>query len=256
MLSDKFAELTAASVSELLSQFTVKPATSIHLVNRSVATVEAIKAYILQHRLAPGDPLPTEAALGADLGVSRSSVREALRRLEALDIVQVRQGSGSFVGEMSLEPMVQTLVLRASIASANKEDFLQEVVGARRALDLGLAQEIVEAHKGQHSPDLHALVEEMEQLSASNQRFMAQDIGFHHGLLAPLDNALIRQTYSAFWLVHMSIVPNLGGKVDSGLERTAAAHRTMLQAAEGGNLAAYRSAVDEHYKPLLDILHD
>jgi len=75
----------------------------------------AIKSYILRHGLHPGDRLPTESALCADLGVSRSSVREALRKLQALDIVTVRQGSGSYVGDMSLQPLVETLVLRAAL---------------------------------------------------------------------------------------------------------------------------------------------
>ena len=57
--------------------------------------MDAIKSYILRHGLRPGDRLPTESALCADLGVSRSSVREALRKLQALDIVTVRVGSGS-----------------------------------------------------------------------------------------------------------------------------------------------------------------
>ncbi|WP_253953794.1 FadR/GntR family transcriptional regulator [Schaalia sp. 19OD2882] len=225
------------------------------MVNRSTATMDAIKSHILRNRLSTGDPLPTEAALGAEVGVSRSSVREALRKLEALDIVQVRQGAGSFVGGMSLEPMIQTLVLRASLASANREDFLQEVVDARRALDLGIASEIVAAHHDTPDPELDAIVEEMEKLARAGQRFMNEDISFHMRLLAPLDSHLARQLYSAFWFVHMSIVPELGEGVDEGLLRTANAHRAMLDTARSGDVEAYREAVREHYVPLAEILH-
>ncbi|PTK34592.1 FadR family transcriptional regulator, partial [Staphylococcus hominis] len=77
--------------------------------------MDAIKAYILKHQLTTGDPLPTEAKLCADLGVSRSSVREALRKLEALDIISVRQGRGSVVGQMSMQPLVETLVLKNAL---------------------------------------------------------------------------------------------------------------------------------------------
>ena len=52
--------------------------------------INAIKDYILQAHLQPGDPLPTESQLCTDLGMSRSSVREAVRTLVALDIVEVR----------------------------------------------------------------------------------------------------------------------------------------------------------------------
>ena len=78
-------------------------------------TMDSIKAYILAHGLTPGSPLPTEAALCAELGVSRSSVREAMRRLEALDIVRSQRGSGSYVGDMSMRPLVETLVLRSAL---------------------------------------------------------------------------------------------------------------------------------------------
>ncbi|WP_353065385.1 FadR/GntR family transcriptional regulator [Arcanobacterium hippocoleae] len=57
--------------------------------------MNAVKSYILENGLKSGDPLPTEAKLCETLGVSRSSVREALRKLEALDIVTTRQGCGS-----------------------------------------------------------------------------------------------------------------------------------------------------------------
>src|SRR6478609_9297265 len=53
--------------------------------------VDGIKRYILEERLRPGDPLPTEPALCEALGASRSSVREAVKILNALDIVDVRQ---------------------------------------------------------------------------------------------------------------------------------------------------------------------
>lgn len=53
---------------------------------------------ILDRRLTAGAPLPTEAALMEDLGVSHNSVREALEALQALDIVEVRHGCGTYVG--------------------------------------------------------------------------------------------------------------------------------------------------------------
>lgn len=69
-----------------------EPFVGLQMVNRSAATTDAIKAYILRQGLAPGDPLPSEARLCADLQVSRSSVREALRTLQALDIVVIKRG--------------------------------------------------------------------------------------------------------------------------------------------------------------------
>ena len=68
---------------------------------------EGIKNYILTHRLQAGDLLPSEAVLCEELGCSRSSLREAVRTLSSLDIVEVRHGHGTFVSEMSLAPLLR-----------------------------------------------------------------------------------------------------------------------------------------------------
>ena len=76
------------------------------------ATMAEIKNYILRSGLQMGDALPTESQLCTDLGVSRSSVREAVRTLVALDIVEVRHGHGMFVGQVSMRPMVEALIFK------------------------------------------------------------------------------------------------------------------------------------------------
>ena len=60
----------------------------LHQIARS-----RIKANIIENRLRPGDPLPSESELAQDLAVSRSSVREAVKALEVLGIVEVRHGT-------------------------------------------------------------------------------------------------------------------------------------------------------------------
>ncbi|WP_246778125.1 FadR/GntR family transcriptional regulator [Buchananella hordeovulneris] len=220
--------------------------------SRSQATMEAIESYILARKLKPGDPLPTEATLCNDLGVSRSSVREALRQLQALEIVSVQQGRGAFVGDMSLRPLVRALLLRSSIAPDSFEA-LTEVVTVRRVLDLGLATEIVGAMAGTRNNDLHELVDRMVNKAEQGQRFMDEDIAFHQGLLAKVDNLLLAQLASAMWLIHMTALPSLPGEHAelTGLVDTARAHRSMLVAAESGDLAGYQNAVEAHYAPLL-----
>ena len=155
---------------------------------------------------------------------------------------------------MSLEPMVETLVLRASLSEAGNRDFLREVAEARQAMDLGMASTVVDAHKGKPDEALQELVEEMVSLSKQGHGFMNQDIAFHRTLLAPLSNQLLRQMYQSFWLVHTSIIPNLESETEGSGLRTAYSHRHMLDAATDGDVDAYRAAVVEHYEPLLEIL--
>lgn len=214
----------------------------------------AIKEYLLQRGLRPGDPLPSEAALCDQLGVSRSSVREAIRTLSALDIVEVRHGTGTFVGHLSLEPMINGLAFRGVLSPGEDYAALREVVEIRTALDLGVAERIVTALRGTENPALHLLVAEMADLSRSGRPFAAQDQAFHSTLLDKLPNRLLRQMAEALWEVHAQVLPRLGVPTPADIIDTALAHGDMLEAAERGDLDGYREAVVRHYKPLLRVL--
>ncbi|XCB29283.1 GntR family transcriptional regulator [Arcanobacterium hippocoleae] len=261
MLSDKYLQVLFDNAAKSAQQLAAHSDVGVALSNenRSKSTMNAIKSYILANGLKPGDPLPTEAALCESLGVSRSSVREALRKLEALDIVTVHQGRGSFVGEMSLQPLVETLVLRTALQHTTGDQSLSEVVAVRRALDLGIAREIVNAMKGTKNPEIWDLVNRMAEKAATGESYFAEDIEFHSAIFCYLRNDLVQQLMSALWLINQTIIPKMNRndgstKINrndgSELQTTAGAHRKMLAAAEAGDLESYIQAVEQHYAPL------
>src|SRR5699024_7557803 len=114
----------------------------------SWSATEAIKELILAEGLRPGDPMPTESSLCERLGISRSSVREAIRTLSSLDIVEVRHGHGTFVGGLSLAPLVHGLNFRARSDAHEDLRTLREVLEVRIALDLSVAEKLVEQYRG------------------------------------------------------------------------------------------------------------
>lgn len=239
------------SVAKYAKLFSTKKREPI-AVNRASATTDAIEKYILDKKLSPGDPLPTEAILCADLGVSRSSVREALRQLQALDIVSVQQGRGTFVGNMSIQPLVKTLILRSSIGTDPLMS-LREVIQVRQTLDLGLANVLVAKLQGTEQKELHEVVDKMLIKAEKRKRFLEEDIAFHTGLVNAIGNTLVEQLTGAMWLIHMTALPEISQQSD-GLLQTAHAHRAMLVAAQEGNIDAYENAVHQHYEPLIRLL--
>ena len=87
--------------------------TSLNTLTRGSTVSEAvrsqIKHYILEQGLKAGDPLPPETQWAQELGVNRSSVREAVKSLEALGFIQIRHGQGLFVRERNFDPLLETL---------------------------------------------------------------------------------------------------------------------------------------------------
>lgn len=229
---------------------TAAPAGRVRRRRALLATVEEIKDYIREHGLRPGDPLPTELELCEELGVSRSSVREAMRTLSSLDIVEVRHGHGSFVGGMSMSPLVSGLVFRGSLNRDGTFRTLREVVQVRIALDMGVAEELVATYRGTTNEDLRELVDRMRRRSEAGETFVEEDGEFHHALLSQLDNTIVRQLVGAFWEVHTSVVPMLGIPTSAEIATTLEAHGEMVDALEAGDVGAYHEAVLRHYAPL------
>lgn len=254
MLSDKSLQADLANLAppKMLQNDKDAPAPS----NRSTMTMDAIKAYILSHGLTPGSPLPTEAVLCADLGVSRSSVREAMRRLEALDIVRSQRGSGSYVGAMSMRPLVETLVLRSALDVKGGANSLAEVIAIRKALDLGIGAELVTAMKGTQNPELEDLVATMRRRSEAGENYYDEDIAFHSALMRRLSNTMLEQLMSAMWLIHQTVTPSLRPADHEAMLAAAKAHGDILTACENGDLAAYAEAVELHYAPLRNLISE
>lgn len=104
---------------------------------------ESVRALLAEEEVAPGDRLPPERELAARLGVSRSSLREGLRRLTDLGIIESRQGSGTYLAPLDLgdlfevrqrlEPLAARLAAgrRGEADLARLADALAEMDGSR-----------------------------------------------------------------------------------------------------------------------------
>lgn len=217
-------------------------------------TAEQIKRLILRNGLHSGDMIPTESELCAELGVSRSSVREAIRTLATLDIVEVRHGHGTVVGQMQLKPLVETLVFRGVLSPGNELAALREVVELRQVFDLALADQVIASHRGKDNPRLAELVRQMRDHAEAGESFPDEDREFHTELLAPITNQLAGQIVAAFWDIHTAVLPRLGLALPNDILLTARAHEDILLAAQRGDLEAYRQATIAHYAPLLRML--
>jgi DNA-binding FadR family transcriptional regulator len=97
--------------------------------------IRTIKDMILDGRLAPGQRLPPERSLSEALGVSRPTVREAIRSLQAMNILESRHGAGTFVASLSVEELLRPLQFALSLA----EGGLDHLFEVRLLLEPGAA---------------------------------------------------------------------------------------------------------------------
>jgi GntR family transcriptional repressor for pyruvate dehydrogenase complex len=130
--------------------------TRVNVDRASHVIVDQIKRLIQDGSLQPGDRLPNERSLCQQLGVSRVTVREALRVLEATGLIQVRLGAhgGSFLTSPSAElvgaNLAQLLSLSPITASA--------VTEARQVFEVGILPLVIERATPEDIADLRALV--------------------------------------------------------------------------------------------------
>jgi GntR family transcriptional repressor for pyruvate dehydrogenase complex len=150
--------------------------------NLVTTVTETLRREIVEGRLQPGDRLPTEAALGASAGVSRTVVREAVASLKAEGLVETRQGAGAFVLAAP-----KRLPAAGEIEATTVEDIVA-------VLELRLAVEVEAAAlaAGRHDDsDLKALEAAMSEFAAQRRKggdTIEADLNFHRALAAATKN--------------------------------------------------------------------
>lgn len=209
---------------------------------------QEIKELILQRKLPPGALLPPEPELMAALGVSRSSIREALKGLQSRSIVSIEHGRGTFVGRPSMEPFIDTLVFHRHVASRPDDlDAAVDLVDIRDILETALVQRVAAVAGDELLGTLEETVTQMEGLAEAGKNFDLEDRRFHQQLYAPLRNRLVIQLVAAFWDVLEAVRPMLARREPDPVA-DAQQHRLILERIRGHDPAGAAVAMHEHFR--------
>ncbi|MGX1561168.1 FadR/GntR family transcriptional regulator [Streptomyces sp. NPDC055506] len=203
---------------------------------------------ILDRRLTAGAPLPTEAELMEDLGVSRNSVREALKALQALDIVEIRHGYGTYVGQASLTPLADGLTFRTLARHDDDTGALAEILQVREVLEEGLIRRVAATLTEAELDKLEGVVTRMESAGAMARSFPDLDREFHEALYASLGNALVPQLLAAFWTVFRRVSGARGWTDDPTPEITVRRHRDIVTALRARDVEGAQRAMAVHFR--------
>jgi GntR family transcriptional repressor for pyruvate dehydrogenase complex len=188
------------------------------VVNRSTLP-EEIAARLLDliraEQLRPGDKLPAERELAATMHVSRPVLREALRALAIMKVVEIRQGAGTFI--TALEP--QQLVSHLDFVLSKDPVALAQVIETRRVVEVGNVRLAAARIEDAGLARLDRLLDELRATVGDADRFSTLDIEFHDAVCETAGNFLLAQ--------FMRIINTLG-KVSR--ERTGATRATRERA--------------------------
>jgi DNA-binding FadR family transcriptional regulator len=204
---------------------------------------DKLKRFITEQRLAPGDLLPPEGRLADDLGVSRGSVREAVKSLESLGVVEVRHGDGVRVREFNFDSTLGFLSWGLEFQPAKAAEILQ----IRKWLE-GAA--IAEAAERLSAADIAAIEDVLDDWQAkigAGQSTALEDRRFHRLLYAPLGNGSLLSLIDIFWVVYNRLPARTVGH-DADPAATLQAHRDLLNALKRRDPTLARKRMEGHFR--------
>jgi len=205
---------------------------------------DEVKSYIIEHRLKAGDPLPPETELAQQLNISRNSVREAVKALEALGILEARPGTGLFVRDFSFDPILDNLAYGMLFDLKPLIDVLE----VRFHLEYSMVEKVIQKVTPEQVQRLRAMLDQMRVAAEQGYYSAEADRAFHRHLYDHINNYILWRILDVFWMVLRQAEDHaaLPGPTDP-LE-SYRVHIPILEALEAGDADAMRAAITRHYQ--------
>ena len=200
-----------------------------------------IKEYILEHNLKPGDALPPEGQLVEELGVGRSSVREAVKSLQSMGIVDVRQGNGLYVRELNFDPMLETFLFGMQF----NPHTLAELLQIRIWLEVAVIGDAVEHIGADEVAKLEDLLKTWEARVQDGEEYSDLDESFHQIVYGVLQNETLMKFFSVFWVTFTSLESELTRDTDP--ENVLEFHKRILEAIQSRDPSQARAQLLQHF---------
>jgi GntR family transcriptional repressor for pyruvate dehydrogenase complex len=203
--------------------------------------IRQVKQMIAEGRLKSGDQLPPERDLAEKFLVSRTSVREALRALESLGLLEIRPGEGTFVREISVEALVEPLAL----VMLSQREAVGELFEARRLLEPALAGLAATRATPDEIQEMERILDDQAAEIALGKTGLSQDAQFHAAIGAAAHNrAITRIAHAIMDLLTQSREESLSAP--GRPERSHQNHHRILQAITRRDPRAAEAAMLEH----------
>lgn len=157
-----------------------------------------IRQYIVDQNLQPGDTLPTEQQLCQKLGVSRNVLREAIKSMEVMGLIEACPGRGTEVRELNYEFLLQNVLCFAGRDQSRRTD---ELAGLQKTLELSYMRQAFRCVSSETVKELRLCVNELYTVEDSQADALRLHHHFHLLLFRELDNRLLHDLLNAVELL-------------------------------------------------------
>ena len=200
---------------------------------------ERLKVFILEQKLKSGDKLPTETSLSKEMNVARSTVREAIKRLESQNIVTVRHGAGSFVADnpgRTEDPLGFAFF-------EDKLKLTKDLLEIRTIIEPAIAELAARHATEQDIEELDRLYALMEKHIMNGQDYKEEDVQFHIAIAKASGNQVVPTLTP---IITTAVDMFTEGTHRRLLQETLEAHRAVLEAIRTRDSVAARDAMLLH----------
>lgn len=213
---------------------------------------EIVKRYIIDHQFKPGDALPGEGELAKQMGISRPSLREAMKVLQTIGVIETRHGSGTYVGSFSLNPFAEGMAFQILIAAQHSETAppeLLDLVDLREAMETSQMRKVVGQHTDEQIASMRTMAREMAMGKHRSAAFNQRDLALHQLFYQPLQSRVFNEFIRMFWRIsNLTLQAYAESSRDSVLEE----HDRIIDAIAAKDTEAAVEAVRDHIDSLRD----
>ena len=206
-----------------------------------IQTFHEIRSYIVENQLKAGDPLPTEQTMCQMLGVSRNVLREAIKSMELMGMIQACPGRGTVVRDFNLSFILQNVIF-FSVRGDHKA--LSEMLAIRKTLELGYMKEAYQALGESDIERIRDCLETIKEKWSQHIYYHADDRAFHMAIFEPLRNTVLDSMMEAIWSADESFCKS---REITYFADTVDKHEKIIDALESHDEPAFERAMQAHF---------
>lgn len=238
--------MTDVSTEPTLGQSALSAAPRYPAARLGVAVVQDLVAAVVTGEVTPGEILPPESVLSQRFGVSRTVIRESVKRVEEKGLLTVAQGRGTTVNPPSSWNVLDPVVLSALVDHDDSLGVLDELAIVRGSLEGSMAAAAASQMTPERSAELHAAFDRLVSTIDDFDAYNDADADFHYLIMEQSGIRLAANITRILFARARSSSRFTGTPRREALETTLEEHRRILDAVTDGDPAAAETMMREH----------